>query len=417
MSPILKFIHWFSTPKSAPEIKKTNFINVQIDAIGVGLASAAAPFLPVYITRLGATPIEVGLLTAMPAITGLLFAIPLGRFLQKKADIVPWFSAARFLNIMSYAITGIITFLVPRENLVQAILITWAAVTIPQTILSITFSVVMNAVAGPNGRYELMTRRWSLLGITTSITAFLIGQVLVWVEFPLNYQLVFITLSTGGLISYYFSSHLEITESRIQNVKQKQSFFQAARSYIQLIQNQKSFVSFVSKRFIYLTGVSLAAPLFPLYYVRSIHAPDNWIAIISTAQTAVMVFGYFFWTAQSRKRGSRFVLLCTTLGLSLYPILTAVTSETSLITVYAGFAGIFQAGLDLVFFDELMKTVPPELCATFVAFAQSIQYISTIISPMIGSALADYVGISMALIISGGIRLLGFISFFASQKG
>jgi hypothetical protein len=43
------------------EIQKRNFRNVQIDAIGIGLASAAAPFLPVFLARLGATNIQVGL--------------------------------------------------------------------------------------------------------------------------------------------------------------------------------------------------------------------------------------------------------------------------------------------------------------------------------------------------------------------
>ena len=45
---------------------------VQIDAVGVGTASAAAPFLPVFLTRLGATPVQVGLLTSMPGITGFI---------------------------------------------------------------------------------------------------------------------------------------------------------------------------------------------------------------------------------------------------------------------------------------------------------------------------------------------------------
>ena len=31
------------------------------------------------------------------------------------------------------------------------------------------------------------------------------------------------------------------------------------------------------------------------------------------------------------------------------------------VVLYAGLAGIFQAGLDLVFFDELMRTVPAEV--------------------------------------------------------
>ena len=87
-----------------------------------------------------------------------------------------------------------------------------------------------------------------------------------------------------------------------------------------------------------------------------------------------------------------------------------------MIAIYAGLAGIFQAGLDLVFFDELMKTIPSEYSAIFVSFAQSIQYVSAIAAPMIGSFLADQIGISAALIISGGIRFLGFILFFLERK-
>jgi MFS family permease len=113
---------------------------------------------------------------------------------------------------------------------------------------------------------------------------------------------------------------------------------------------EQPFVIFIIKRFVYLTGVSLSLPIFPLYYVHVVHANNAWIGIINTAQTAVLLVGYFLWTRQSRLRGSRFVLLWTTCGLSLYPALTALTHNVQFITVYAGLAGIFQAGIDLVFF-------------------------------------------------------------------
>ncbi len=71
---ILKSIRISVAPPDATPVQKKNFINVQIDAIGVGLANAAAPFLPVFLTRLGASSFEVGLLTSMPALTGLLLA-------------------------------------------------------------------------------------------------------------------------------------------------------------------------------------------------------------------------------------------------------------------------------------------------------------------------------------------------------
>ena len=43
-----------ATP-SPSEIQKQNFRNVQIDAVGVSISNIAAPFLPVFLTRLGAS--------------------------------------------------------------------------------------------------------------------------------------------------------------------------------------------------------------------------------------------------------------------------------------------------------------------------------------------------------------------------
>jgi MFS family permease len=404
-------------PKDLSPTSRKNFRYVQIDAIGVGLASAAAPFLPVFLAHLGASNLQISLLTTMPAVAGFLLAIPLGRLLQGQRKIVPWFSGSRLAVLASYAMTGLVAFLITRESsLVSAVLIIWAVATIPQTMLSIVFSVVMNAVAGPTGRFDLMTRRWSTLGLTTTITVFMIGQLLERVGFPFNYQLMFIGLSIGGLISFYFSSHIQLNDAEPPPVSVKSQPHNEIRNYLEIIKREKPFNDFIWKRFVYLTGVSLGAPLFPIYFVRQIHASDNWIAMITVAQTAVMIIGYFVWTQQSRSRGSHVTLLWTTCGLAFYPVLTAITGMPWMIVIYSGLAGIFQAGCDLVFFDELMKTIPPEYSATFVAFSQSIQYVSAIAAPIIGSILADKIGISAALIISGVIRFLGFLLFLLARK-
>jgi len=96
-------------------IQERNKRYVQIDAIGVGIANAAAPFLPVFLTRLGATPVQVGLLTSMPGITGLILALWVGRFLQRQRNVVPWFSLSRLVVILSFALTGLAPFFFPDK--------------------------------------------------------------------------------------------------------------------------------------------------------------------------------------------------------------------------------------------------------------------------------------------------------------
>lgn len=398
------------------EVVKTNFRNVQIDAIGVGLANAASPFLPVFLTHLNASSFQVGLLSSMPAVTGLLLALPLGRFLQRQSNIVKWFSIARLLVIGSYALTGILSFFIPQSVLVNSILLIWALATLPQTIVAIAFTVVMNAVAGPNRRFELMSRRWSTMGVTTTLMVIGVGELLDKVIFPLNYQLMFIALSIGGLISYYYSSHLKLPDVVPAPMTEAKSFKVQVHELKDLVFKEKPFLSFMAKRFIFMSGVSLAAPLVPLYLVRYVHASDQWISIITTSQIAIMVIGYFFWTRLGKRKGTRAVLVWTTLGLSLYPFLLALTTSTWQIAVVAGISGIFQAGLDLVFFDELMKVVPIEYSAIFVGLAQSIQYLAAIASPLIGTWIADQISLPVGLFAAAGLRFLGFFLFLIGKK-
>lgn len=411
MLSVLKRLNLSAAPPDSTPQQRQNFINVQIDAIGIGLANAASPFLPVLLTRLGATNNQIGLLTSMPGITGLFLALPVGGFLQRQRNIIPWFSISRLLVVSCYALTGLVPFFVPPQHQIVAILAIWALATLPQTALAVSFSVVMNSVAGPTYRYDLMSRRWSILGFTTAVTAAIAGVVLELLSFPLNYQLVFIGLSIGGLISYYFSSHIRLHPVQPSVEHQGLSLVEQSKSYTRLVVSNTEFVNFSAKRFIFQFATLLATPILPLYYVKVVDASDFWIGMISTIQTAVLVVGYFFWTRQYRQRGSRFVLLTATFALSLYPMFVAATQQVQLIAILAGLAGIFQAGIDLVFFDELMKTVPVEYSATFVSLSQSLTYLASIFAPLIGTQLSNVIGLGGVLIASSVIRLSGFLLF------
>ena len=408
---------WSWAPYDISGTQRKNYRYVQIDAIAIGITSAAGPFLPVFLTRLGATNFQVGLLTAMPGVTGLLLAMFIGRFLQGRRNIVPWFSASRLMVVSAYAATGLSVFVVPEQYLVPAILAIWALATIPQIFVNVCFSVVMNAVAGPAHRYDLMSRRWSILGLTNAVAVAAAGQMLELAGFPLNYQIVFMGFSLGGLLSFAYSSRISLPDMPPPPNMQGRSFRERNQQYIQLVRDNHEFTRFAFKRFIYQSGMSLAIPLFPLYFVRVVQASDAAIGVINMAQTVVLTFGYFFWTRQSRSRGSRFVLLASTLGLALYPALVASTQQVNFIVVLAAFAGIFQAGIDLVFFDELMKTVPLEYSATFVSVAQSLQYASTVIAPLLGTWLATNLGIEWALGLATALRLTGFLLFKFWQPG
>jgi MFS family permease len=404
-------IPWSLAPVGATPVQKKNFIYVQLDGVAIGLVNAASPFLPVFLTRLGADNFEVGLLTSMPAITGLFLALAIGRFLQGRRNIVPWYSFSRLLTVLAYTLTGLVPFFVPPEHLVKAVLVIWAIATLPQAIVSVCFTVVMNSVAGPGHRYELMSRRWSALGLTTSIFVALAGNALDRIGFPFNYQVVFIGLSLGGVISFITSNRIDLPDNVVVAPVHGIPLNARMHELFALLKSEKEFMHLSIQQFIFFSGTALSIPLFPLYYVHVVHANDAWIGAFSMAQSAVLLFSYFLWTRWSRLRGGRFVLLWTTFGLALFPLAVALTQSEPVLFLIVAAAGVFQAGLDLVFFDELLQTVPAQHSATFVSVAQSMQYLATISAPLIGTWLSIFIGIGGALMVSAALRFTGFALF------
>src|SRR5215212_8881341 len=307
------------------EVQKRNFRYVQIDAIGVSISNVAAPFLPVFLTRLGASNFQVGLLSSMPGMTGLVLALLVGRFLQTRRNVVPWYSLSRLMVILCYALTGLLTLLVGEKFVIIATLAIWAFATLPQTALAVAFSVVMNAVAGPEGRYALLSRRWAIFGLTGVVGTFIVTRLINLIEFPLNYAIMFLVLSVGGFVSYYFSNRITLADSVPPPLAKSHSPREGIQNYLSILRANPGFLSFASKRFVYLSGIALSTPIMPLYLVRDVQASDAQIGSVSMAMTLVMLLGYYLWPIISRRRGGRFVLLATTLGMVLYPALSAAS--------------------------------------------------------------------------------------------
>ena len=184
-----------------------------------------------------------------------------------------------------------------------------------------------------------------------------------------------------------------------------------------LVRGNPAFLRFLSKRVVYSGAAMLVAPILPLYYVRTVQASDSWIGLFSTVQTAVMLIGYYFWASMSRRKGPRFVLLASILGMACWPFLVGITRSEPLLALVAAWAGIFQSGMNLVFFDELMKTVPSDYAPTFVSVNQTVLHLATVISPMIGTFLGDRIGLATVLIISSALRFVAFALFAFAKPG
>lgn len=394
-------------PEASNPVRKRNYRVILIDGGVLGITGVAGVFMPVFIVRLGGSNLEVSLLTALPALTGFLFAIPIGTFLQSRRNVVPWYARARGSAQMVYVATAAASALVAPAQAVLVTLILWGAITIPSTIGAVAFNVVMDGAAGPRGRYDLLSMRWSVMGLATAVSVAVAGQILQLLPFPLNYQLVFVSLSVAGFFSFWFSRQIRIADHLPSVRPPGDSIPHRLRGFVGMIRGERRFVSFVGRHFLLTFGSRLAAPLIPLWYVREAHAPDSWIGVIGMAQSLALLLGYSFWRGQSRRRSARILIVSSTVGLALYPGLLSLSTDLLTVAVITGASSLFAAGVDLVLFDELMKTIPRRLALTLSSVETSTQNLAAIVAPLLGGLIAELAGIQVGLLVAAVVTLAG----------
>jgi MFS family permease len=391
--------------------RAANYTLVQADSVFVGLVSVAGTFVPVFLVRLGASGTEIGLLTSVPALTAFLLAIPFGRWLQGRRNIVPWYSRLRLVGWLSYALMAVTAALLPAELAVPAILIVWAAASLPSTAGLVAFPIVMDGAAGPHGRFDLLGRRWAIAGVATTVGVVVAGQALGLVAFPANFQLLLVGCSLAGVGSFLLSRRIVIPDQVRPPGEAPTAIRARLRTVTDPIRGHETFLGYELRAFVYTAGVGVAMPLLPLLYVNEVHAPDGWIGIIGAAQAVGGVAGYLLARRASRRRGGTAVLLPSLLGAALVPAAMAMVGSLPVLAGLALVGGLATAGAQLALFNELMKRVPREHGVTFSSVDQSLQNLALIVAPTVGGLLAVTIGVRYGLVVAALVALVGFALF------
>ena len=402
---------FLEAPAGATPTERHNFRVAYRESALIGFIAAGSTFLPVFLARLGATNLQVSLISALPSLTGVILAIPLGGLIQSRRNIIPWYSRGRLGGQLGYVVIAAAAFTLPVALVVPGILAIWAVVTVFSTVTSISFAVVMDATAGGRGRYELMSRRWSILGLMNAISLVLVGQALGWMAFPTNFQVVFAGLGLLGLVAFRYGSAIRVPDHPPAARQGRSPRFAGLRDVVARVRSQPAFLAFTTRHFLYALGASIAVPLVPLFYVRVIGAPDAWIGIIGTTQALMLLVGYALWRRASRLRGSRFVLRWAMLGAALAPGALALTRDVTVAAAIAGAGAVFSAGVNLALFDRMMSIVPKAYGVTFTSVDTSVVYLAGVVGPLLAAFLADRIGLAQALLVASVATLAGAILF------
>ena len=197
MNLLVHYRRFFIGSISPPEELKIVFKHFALDIGWYGVLNGSIlSFISVYITRLGGTPYEVGLVNAIPGLVSLVFALPAGSLLSKRP--VSWYVfVSSVLSRMFYLVLAIIPSFIGPQSQVKLIILVILFVAMPGVVTNVGFTALLGEGSPPAWRGYLSGIRNSLFALTNVLTLILCGWILKAVAFPLGYQIIFgITRST-----------------------------------------------------------------------------------------------------------------------------------------------------------------------------------------------------------------------------
>jgi len=400
-----------------------NFRHLYFDIAGFGILSGSViNFLNIYATRLGATGLQIGLIGAMAAMVNLFLAIPAGRWLSKRNT-----SRAIFRTSVYYRIGFLFFIFLPQifsePQQINAIIVITFLMAIPLTPLGVGFNALFAESVPDRYRAHVAGTRNVVLAVTYILASLVSGFILQNTPFPIGYQIVFGIGAFGAALSsyhLYFVRPIQDETPAAQTNPEPDTDKKASipRKLSSALRTDVLFTPFnkvlLALLAFHLTH-NLTVPVYPLYNVRILNLNDNNLGISQALYYMTMLISSTQFRRMVGRFGHKKVTGFGVIGMSLYPLLLAFTTELWQFYAIALIGGFTWAWTNGAYANYLLERIPPADRPSHLAWYTIILNIAILVGSLSGSAIADQIGLVSALIAFGILRV--FAGFYILKWG
>ena len=399
-------------------ILRWNLRQLYWDVIWFGiLAGSTLAFQAVYAARLGATGFQIGLLTAGPAVVNLIFTLPSGRWMEGKPLIRVSYRSAIFQRLGYVFMVALPWAFTSPEGQIWGLIWTTLVMSVAGTVLAIGFNAMFAEVLPPEWRAHAVGRRNILLAVSITVATILSGQILDRVEFPGNYQIVFLIGAIGAMLSSYHIGRLRKSEiiTQIDHLVEVETRKVKARikraSLVRLDLIKGPFGLFMLAYLAFYAFQYFPVPLFPLAYVEQLHLSDGMIGLGNAFFYGTMMLASFRLSALSTRYGHRNLLIISSLLFPVFPLLLGIAKGPELYYLACLIGGGVFAILSGALINRLMERVPAGDRPAHMTIHNLALNIGILAGSLLGPISADLIGLQASILLSAGLRLLvtGFL--------
>ena len=413
---------FFAPPQPVPPHLQRIFLHLILDIGWFGVLSGTTiAFLGVYATRQGASSQQIGLLSAGPALVNLLFALPAGSWLGQR----PLGKAVFWTSIVSRAFYALLVplpvMLLPDAQVWFIVLMT-LVMTIPGVAVTVGFNSLFGEAVPIEWRGYLVGIRNAVVAIITTVFTLLSGVVLDLIPFPTGYQIVFAVGVLGAAMSSY---HLYVLSSMVGEKaargpistpqvgtngvgrrlsEEARAFYQRGLQSLRLDVMSGAFARLMGLLFFWHLMQFLTIPIVTPFIVNDLKISDQLIGLAGGVFNITVFLGSLQLNNITARFGNKAVTAVGIMGLSLFPILTAVGSAGYIAGNFVG--GIAWAMAGGALYNFILEHCPAHDRPAYLAWYSLVSNAAILVGSTAGPAIAALIGFPLALLLFGLGRFL-----------
>ncbi|MFO7323455.1 MAG: MFS transporter [Chloroflexota bacterium] len=384
--------------------ERNNFNHLVMESIWFGIAVVTtSQFLSVFAIRLGATPLQLGLLESIPAVVLMLSTWAGDWWRQRSSDTVQAILLPSLGRRFTFLLLIFTPFL-PQPLQVPWLIFSVTLPAIPQSIVAVINPVMWREAVGDGHLTDLVSRRSIAQNVATSVSGLAFGFWLEQAAFPQSYQIMYAVAFVLVLMSLW---HI----SRVQTALPEKVIDHPAadphRSAVSPWRTRGFQHVAIAALISYIAHYSLRA-IIPLRLVEEMGAGESFMALYSLVRLVTSV-GVALLTSHLVKRfGNREMLALSIFMMAAEALILSQSQSLYLTLPAAALGGASWTIVSISLYGYLTQHTAAETRST-AAYSQTT-YFAMIAGPMIGSALAN-AGIPLVtvLLLGAGFRFISSI--------
>ena len=418
INSVLSIRRFFNNP-AIPQEYRRNFIHLYFEIAWFGiLTGSAINFLNVYAARLGASGFQIGLLVAMPAVVSLFLSIPAGNWLQRRPVSKAVFWAA-VLSRLGYFLWIPLPWLFGNQGQIWALAIITLAMGVPMCGFSVGINALFASAVPVEWRASVVGIRNVLQSLTFIMASLGSGYILDHLRFPLGYQVIFgigfLSAAMSTFHLFFVRPHTEPvaaagpdlkTVPDLEEKNHRPGLHTSLRLDIWRTPYRKILLVLLGFHLVQY----LSHPLIALYTVNELHLTDANIGLGMALYYLTVLLGSTQLSRLEHKIGHHKLTGWGFIGTSIYPIALVLSHNALqyyLLSIIGGFAWALVGG---AYVNYLLERIPEDDRPSHLAWYNIILNAAVFIGSLAGPFLAGYIGIGVALLLFGALRVLSGVA-------